>query len=365
MTKKRVKKLLILAFAMLITYVFLSWFLIRTTTPSETHIKKFFKEPKNSMDVALIGSSEMYADYCAPLAYGKYGYTGYNLCFEGAPGQLYPAMIETYLSRQSPQLFVIEINGYLYKDDVCNREVNYRRLLDNIPMSPLKIHLIETYAPEGEKLSYYIPLIKHHSNWKGIVYQCYRAMRLTASDLYGPSKLKSFGTRTTTSSQSHKIKKRQPATMSNVGREALNDTIELLKENGIENVLFIRTPHKNKLSKETSEEIGEIVTEAGYDYLDCSKLEKTEIGIDNKTDYYNREHLNVFGCEKFTDFLGGYITEHYDIKTEHDKEVDEQWSECADFAKKLFVKLKERTLADEDDFYYEGDFEFYNKIDVD
>lgn len=362
MTKKRVKKLLILGYVMIVVYVFLSWFLIRTSTSTETHIKKFFKEPKNSMDVALIGSSEMYADYCAPLAYDKYGYTGYNLCYEGAPGQLYPAMIETYLSRQDPQLFVIEINGYLYGDDACTRDANYRRLIDNIPMSPLKVHLIEEYAPEDDKLSFYMPLIKHHSNWKGIHYQLYRAARLTASDLYGTSKLKAFSTRTTSNSKVSKIKKRKPATMSNVGRKALNDTIELLKEKGIKNVLFIRAPHNNKLAEETSEEIAELAQAAGYDYLDCSDISDDVIGIDPDKDYYNREHLNVFGCEKFTDYLGGYITEHYDIKTDHSEKIDDEWKESAEYTLDLFVKLKERTLAEEDDFYYEGDFEFFEKI---
>ena len=362
MTKKRVKTLLLLAFVMLIICVFLSWFLIRTTTSCETHIKKFFKEPKNSMDVALIGSSEMYADYCAPLAYEKYGYTGYNLCYEGAPGQLYPAMIETYLSRQDPQLFVIEINGYLYSDKYCRSDANYRRLIDNIPMSPLKVHLIEKYVDDEDKLSFYMPLIKHHENWKSAHYQIYRAARLVASDLYGTSKLKAFSTRTTTNSKKAKIKKRKPAKMSSVGKEALEDTLDLLKEKGIKNVIFLRAPHKNPLSEETAQEISDKVSAAGYEFLDCSDISETEIGIDPETDYYNREHLNVFGCEKFTDYLGGYITEHYDIKTDHDEKVDDEWKESADYTKELFVKLKERTLQEEDDFYYEGDFEFYEKI---
>ncbi|WP_051588833.1 hypothetical protein [Ruminococcus sp. NK3A76] len=363
MTKKRVKKLLILAYVMLVVYLFLSWFLIRTTTSCESHIKKFFKEPKNSMDVAFIGSSEMYADYCAPLAYDKYGYTGYNLCYEGAPGQLYPAMIETYLSRQEPQLFVIEINGYLYGDDDCLHDANYRRLIDNIPMSSLKIDLIEKYAPEDDKLSFYVPLIKHHENWKSLSYQTYRAGRLIMSDLSGPARLKAFSTRTTTDSKVSTIRKRKPAKLSNVGRQALYDTIELLQEKGVKNVLFLRAPHKNPLSEEASAEVAKAAADAGFDYLDCSDISDTEIGIDPKTDYYNREHLNSIGCEKFTDFLGGYITSHYDISTDHSDDVDEEWKESADFAKELFVDLKERTLREEDEFYFEGDFEYRDKID--
>lgn len=357
MIKKRVLKITALFTVLVLVYVFLSWFLVRTSSTTEMHIKSFYKEPENSMDVALIGASEMYADYCAPLAYEKYGYTGYNLCYEGAPGQLYNAMLEVYLSRQTPELVVIEVNGYLYSEEYCKREVNYRRLFDNIPLSKEKVSLLKKYVADEDRLSYYLPLIKHHSNWRTLRYQLQRAERLIKASQDGVSKTKSFSTRTTSDSVKKHYKRRKHPALNDFGRKSLEDTISFLHERGIENVLFIRAPHKGQMKKGTNEELESIIINGGYDYLDCDSISEEIIGIDKETDFYNDEHLNVFGCEKFTDFLGGYIDEHYQLKKSHTEAVDKQWQESAQYMDKAFESLKERTLVNEDDQYYEGNID--------
>ena len=356
-TKKRVLKLGVLALTLIIIYVFLSLFLVRTSSSTEMHIRDFYNEPVNSMDVALIGASEMYADYSAPLAYEKYGYTGYNFCFEAAPGQLYVPMLEAYLSRQDPELVVIEVNGFFYSEEQCKREANYRRLFDNMPLSSQKIDLIKRYVDEEDRLSYYLPLIKHHSNWRDISYQFRRAKRLIASDLDGVSKTKSLGTRTTNDSLEKRYKHIKNPELNDFGRKSLEDTISFLKQRGIKNVLFIRAPHKGKMVQKSAMELEKIITDNGYDFLDCDEIEHTVIGIDESTDYYNNEHLNVFGCEKFTDFLGKYITEHYELDMSHSDEVDSQWQECAEYTGKVFKKLEEKTFENEDRMYYEGNVE--------
>ena len=42
-------------------------------------IEGFYKEPKDSIDVMMIGASEVYADYSATEAWKNYGYTSYSL----------------------------------------------------------------------------------------------------------------------------------------------------------------------------------------------------------------------------------------------------------------------------------------------
>lgn len=358
--RKRALKIISLLTAMLFVYAFLSWFLVRTSTTSEMHIKEFYKEPKNSMDIAIIGASEMYADYSPPLAYKKYGFTGYNYCMEGTAGQLYVPMLETYFSRQSPQLVVIEVNGFFYSEEYCKREANSRRLFDNIPLTAGRFGLVNKYV-EGDKMSYYLPLIKHHSNWHDLSYQFVRAKRLVLSDFRGVSPTKSLGTRTTTDSQIKKYAKVKNPTLGQIGKDNLRGTIDFLKDSGVKQVLFIRAPHMGRMTEDSAKELEEIITDNGYDFLDCDLIAQDVIGLDEKTDYYNYEHLNAFGCEKFTDFLGKYITEHYQLDKTHTEDVERQWQECADFTEKVFVKLKERTLFDEDKEYYESNV--YNLVD--
>lgn len=355
MTKKRFIKLAALLVMMLAIFLFLQWFLIRTSPTTETHIRNFFKEPENSMDVGFIGASELYADYSPPLAYAKYGYTGYNFCFEGAPGQLYNPMIDVFLDRQSPQLLVIEINGYLYKEDFAKRDVNYQRFIENLPLSERKIEIINDYVDEDKRINHYLPIVAYHSNWKSPVFQTGRALTRIKESFEDYSLTKSLGTRTTSNSQKAIMRRfGKKAQITDWGISELEKTVQYCKDKGIENVLFIRAPHKAKLPRKSVKRVREVIESAGYDFLNCERMVSDEIGIDEDSDYYNDDHLNPFGCEKFTDYLGNYIMTHYNINTSHSEETDKEWQECADYTGKVFEKLKPLTLANEDDLYYEA-----------
>ena len=358
MTKKRVIKFCVLIIIMLLIFCFLSVLLVRTTTSTELHVRNFFKEPENSLDIALIGSSELYADYSPPLAYDKYGYTGYNLCYEGAPANMYIPMLKLYLSRQKPKLVVIEVNGYFYSEEYCHRDANYRRLIDNMPLSKQRYDFINELIDKDERLSYYVPLIKHHSNWQSPNYQLERLQRIIDMDNEEFSHMKSFGTRTAINLIDPKVSKRQKSRVNDYTMKCLDEMIAFCKEQGLENVLFMRAPHKRGAVDESIERINKTVTDAGYDFVDFSKMNK-ETGIDPETDFYNPDHLNVFGNEKFTDYLGNYIMTHYSFPTEHSEKVDEQWKECADFTKEAFDELKGKTLEGENRVYNE--YKMYKK----
>ena len=77
------------------------------------HIRGYFKEPQNTVDVLLIGASEVYTGFNSPLAWEKYGFTSYGLSFAAMPGSLYKTVTQRALKTQTPKLVVFEINGFL------------------------------------------------------------------------------------------------------------------------------------------------------------------------------------------------------------------------------------------------------------
>ena len=40
------------------------------------------------------------------------------------------------------------------------------------------------------------------------------------------------------------------------------------------------------------------------------------------TDFYNENHVNIFGADKYTDFLIAYLKEHYNLP---DRRKDKEW----------------------------------------
>ena len=132
----------------------------------------------------------------------------------------------------------------------------------------------------------------------------------------------------------------------------MKDTIACCKELGLEQVLFIRTPHMLKLPEETDKRLRAIAEESGYSYFNFETA-AGEMGIDESTDYYNNEHLNVFGSEKFTKYIARYLCDNYTITADHSDETDAQWKECVEYTENAFKILGERTLDNEDYPYYE------------
>ena len=67
------------ALVFVVLFSFVSTFFKMTDAVNIATIEGFYKEPKNTIDVMMIGASEVYADYSATEAWKNYGYTSYSL----------------------------------------------------------------------------------------------------------------------------------------------------------------------------------------------------------------------------------------------------------------------------------------------
>lgn len=350
--KKRIIKLTALFFIMAVIWQLLTFILTYNSPMGEFHIRGFFREPENSLDTVLIGCSELYADYSPPIAYKENGFTSYNLCYAGTPSFLYPDMLDEVMKRQTPDLVVFEVNGFFYKKDNPKRDSKLRIWLDSLPRTPSRAEAILKYCEPDEYADHFLTIFKYHDNWKHPLKVGFRVTALADNYINEDvSLMKSFGTWTSNESQTAVRVVKEPK-LTSFGRQQLEKTIEHCHELGIKNVLFIRTPHRSKLDERSDKKLRKTITEGGYDYINFDDL-TDEIGLDLENDFYNREHMNVIGCEKFTKYLGDYITTHYDIGTSHDQKVTGLWKRCAEYTESTFGILKQRTLENEDLQYNE------------
>lgn len=311
----------------------------------------FYKEPKNSIDVALIGPSNIHTSFYSPLAYEKEGFTSYALSVSAMRGSCYISAFEEMRSRQDPQVYVVDLWGFIYGDQ--SQPHYFRYWCDTIPDSANRTQTIQSLIDEEEWNDYIWRYRKYHGNWTELE-KCVNTWKYKSQiDAQGYSIVKNFMTKTTIAEDNME---QNDADVSDTGFACLRELVNYLKEHGIQNVLFIRplvpglygdTPHWD-------EAVAYLQAE-GYPYLNVDAA-ADEMGIDRSRDFYNEGHCNIYGAEKVTTFLAQYLTEHYQIDTTHTDQVRAEWDHCASYNDYVLTQCKERTDDREDIFLFERDF---------
>lgn len=81
----------VIAFLLIVALVYgaLTRLLTINNATEQQYIRSFYLEPRKSIDVMILGTSETFTDYCAPLAWQHAGFTSYPLAVSAAQGTLY------------------------------------------------------------------------------------------------------------------------------------------------------------------------------------------------------------------------------------------------------------------------------------
>ena len=360
----RAVKITCFLLAVIISLSLLQTYFLRRLDHNSIRLNGYYHEKEESLDVVLLGASEIYTSFSAGLAYNKYGFTSYPFATESITAAGTITALKEIVRTQNPKLILIEPNAFLYSNTKNEeKEPHIRKLIDNIPLNSNKIEYINNNVEPDEKLEYYMPLIKYHRMWRDYPEPARRVVSTILQDIRGRSILKGY--RTTTDIYNSDVKKINKRIGSETGVLPLNQELERklreLLTYCVEqdlNVVFVRMPHmvynKTYDRVKRSNRAEQIVKGYGFDYLN---LERSwdKIGIDIKTDYYNLDHLNIYGTVKMTNYLGNIIQNDYGIgKSELSDSQKENWESAAKSFNQLYrycdelIKKDERIQLEED-----------------
>ena len=318
-------------------------FFLRVPEPRDTvGMYGFYLEEENSLDVVLIGTSSVYTSFYSPLAYEKQGFTSYPVSTAGMCGSMYPSAVRETLQTQDPELFVVDLSGFCFETQT-NLDALHR-WIDNIRSGPNQKESIRELVPEQEQKHFQIPFLKYHSNWPNFTY-CMKSLQdKNAQKKRGFSVSKNF---TVYTGIDDSPMEEYVFDFSEEGMEALETFLAFLKEEHLENVLFVRFPYKDLVKDGDNYRKGiEKIRAEGFDVLDywgdpgCS----SELQLDLARDYHDLEHLTVFGAEKLTEHLAAYIDQHYQLKKEYSTQTKAEWEEATSFVGPLLEKAERATL---------------------
>lgn len=320
-------------FILLALFIFVRLsYLFRPVSIDRRNLLGYNKEEAEVTDVVFIGGSSTYVFWEPYLAWKEYGIASYDYATDSMSPALLKGLMQEARNIKEPDLFVIDLRALEVRDSHPDfySDAYLRNITDSLKYSKNRTDMIQ-YAygyeqPElKNKIETYFDLIKYHVNWQDISQKQYEYRDgIVKDNLY-----KGFEIITT---QCHvPLEEGNWKDVSEVKyfsddvMQILEDILIYSKENDL-NVLFTLNPfYQEKASaKKRYNGVKKLVEEYGYVFLNTNDY-YDEMNIDFLCDFYNIDHVNLYGAEKYTLFLGDYITEHY-AGTVQDRRNDYQYS---------------------------------------
>ena len=323
-------------------------------------IKAFYTEPRDSMDIIFLGASEAATDVSAVYAFERTGLTGYQYGLDSNLPSVYLPQLQNILSRQSPQLIVVEVNGFLVGEDVdLYDESIIRTYLDPTPLSRHKYETLSRLELKEDLITYLLPFINTHAQWEHPRSMLVNMLTQQQIALRGYSLFKGYTTRPVQLRDEKERPLPGPEDKLPLGRpevEALfEEFVSYCQDNDVK-VVFVRFPHLLASGQEVRAyqrflTIRETLEIRNIPCLDLQERQ-TEIGL-TQADYYNDSHLNIYGQEKLTAYLMDHLCADYSLQARTLPAAEQkQWKTCVDY----YHALRERAvemMADDAPFLLE------------
>lgn len=281
-----------------------------------------YAEPKNSLDVLLMGSSHMLNAVAPMQLWEDFGIASNNLAQNGQVLPVTYYHLQEALRYQKPKLVVLDIYKAI-QDSLIDSNASLHYTLDNMTFGLPKLRAVFDLLPPEERMEFLLPIITYHSRWKDLDQLDFQSADCTekgAQALFGTTPLPDFQILPETCTAA-------PAESALVYLEKI---IALCRQEGVELLLVavpFATPEDDDMSRQ--EVVNGMAAYAGkwgvpfVNMMHCTE----EMAFDYETDMADVFHANWLGMEKITAWLGEYLVTHYDLPDRRTDGAYAAWSE--------------------------------------
>ena len=296
-----------------------------------------YYEDKSPHDLLILGDCEAYENISPVTLWQEYGITSW---IRGSAQQLIPQsyfLLEDTLRQETPKAVLLSVSAMQQIEQVS--ETYNRMTLDGMKWSGVKLSAIRaTMMPEEHLVEYVFPLLRFHSRWSDLGEDDFRYYlhrnRTTHNGYYLRADVRPAG------EFPEERRVRNPE-FEEKGYEYLDRIRTLCEEKGI-TLLFFKAPSLYPVwHDEWNMQIEEYAGQYGIPYINA--LEDIDrIGIDFNTDTYDGGlHMNVYGAEKVSSYLGPVLREAGLPDHRGEAELEPVWEEkisCYEAAKEAQAK---------------------------
>lgn len=328
--KSRIKNIILCVLFLCLfvkTFMFLTY-LFRDTDTDRLRILGLKQEKE--LDMIYVGSSSSIC-YWQPLkAWNDCGFTSYTFATNSLQADSSEYYIREAMRTQDPTLFVVELRSYVaWSDEVY--DLGLRNGSDSMSLfSPVRWKYIHDYmqkrtdTEEVDVGSFYFDIAKYHTETQRLGDD--KQWEYSSNKAVFPNKGWEWFEQYDRLDEPTGFLTDERGEVPLKCQQALENLLTYCDEKQIE-VLFVVSP--KVLDKEEYaiyNSLKDIVVSRGYQYLNTNEC-YNEMGLDFSKDFFNVNHTNCFGAEKYTQFLADYIVEHYKMPNHLDEQEYAQWSE--------------------------------------
>ncbi len=303
--------------------IFLIYNVFNVLWLEKNSLSYFYEEPKNSLDVVYIGSSQAYDYFNTVLAYDKYGFTTGIMGSGWQPFPTIKYLLKESQKYQKPELYVIDIKQIVNDYNTISDE-EIRTTVDAMKFSKNRKNAIDellNYRGESKEhfSEYYYSFFIYHNKWKNVsnvnfegdkhLYKGYNLTETTAN----------------TEPQAQYEWNENIVDLPDENKADLTNLITYIKENNINAVFVIA---KRTFTDEEMMRLNDaisIINENGLKVLNFKNIEEFEVDWDK--DFCDFEHLNMYGATKYTLYFSKYLKENYDLPDHSNDPLYSSWDD--------------------------------------
>ncbi|HIU23963.1 MAG TPA: hypothetical protein IAD17_03470 [Candidatus Coprovicinus avistercoris] len=281
--------------------------------------------PDNSCDVMFFGSSRVFENVNTGQLWDEWGIASFNSCGSVQPlWDTYYYMLQAF-EKQHPRVAVVEVYRAVETRDYADES----RIIKNTFSLPanLSLEAKEVSAPEDQLADYILEWPFYHG----------RVDELTREDFlpYKGSERwknwKGFSANFTHGNFEEpdvsQVTERKP--LSDKSQEYLVKIIDLCEERDIPLVLIVAPYPLSESEQAVYNSVSDYAARRGVPFINFN-LDYESAGIDFSTDFASDSHLNYLGANNFTQVLGQYLKDNYDLPDRRGETGYDSWQRDAD-----------------------------------
>ena len=310
---------------LLITMVFSGIMFLQKATMRDNSRFKYhpFLQEDTEYDVLFFGTSHVINGIFPMQLWNDYGITSYNFGGHGnSLAMAYWTMVNA-VEYHKPKIAVLDVLGagsMSTSMDISNAHLS----MDAFPLTKTKLTAVRDIFPnnKGQQMELLFPLSIYHNRWN----EMSSAMLKAGVGIYSSSsKEKGAESRMKVSipDDMELISEDDMINQDTVGLEYIQKFITFCKENDVIPVI-INIPYPAGL--EAQQAANAAIKLSRENHVDAINFQYLDL-VDFDTDCYDSySHLNPSGARKVTDYLGKYLTSHYDLADHRNDTEYADWS---------------------------------------